>query len=114
MKRPTAHLRAAHAARSAPTAGDIIDERPGEKPLTEFDFATEPEVRAFIEGVQYLNEQCIVVGFAVEQRAPRRWVVTVVRASDEPNANGGAQSERLTLGIAAPRTARRGPLVGRG
>lgn len=56
------------------TAGEVIPETTSQ----EFDFATDAEAHAFIEGFQLLNvEVDLIEGFGLTERADGKWLVTV-------------------------------------
>lgn len=51
----------------------------------EFEFATHPECIAFHEGLQFADEDAgTVVSVGFKQRPNGRWVVTVIRRTEEP------------------------------
>lgn len=47
-----------------------------------FTFDTDAEARAFIEGVQYLNDAGVVERLQLDQRDDGKWIVTVHRTDD--------------------------------
>jgi len=57
---------------------------PEERMSHVFTFDTDAEARAFIEGVQYLNDAGIVERLQLDPRDDGKWIVTVHRTDDPP------------------------------